>query len=165
VLPRETLDDAGRLATIERVARGGETCAIARHGTDVIGYCWMARTPVWVEEIGHAVVPAPGEVYFYDAFTMPAWRGRGLFFGLLSRLLALARSRGFDRGLIIVDARNRASRRVIEKARFDVVQTVSCLNLCGRPRLWCRRRRGSSPVTLVRNSMMSGHGDDHRPGA
>lgn len=150
----------------ERRLRGGQACAVARQGTDVVAYCWMAPTPVWVEEIANAVVPAPGEVYFYDAFTIPAWRGRGLFFGLLSRLLALAHNRGFRRGLIFVDTRNRASRRVIEKAGFEIVHAVSRLELCGFTRLWVRGRRASSSrVTLVGNSMTFGHEDDDRPGA
>jgi GNAT superfamily N-acetyltransferase len=150
----------------ERRLGSGQTCAVARHGTDVVGYCWMARTPVRVGEIGNTVVPAPGEVYFYDAFTIPVWRGRGLFFGLLSRLLAQARSRGFDRGLIIVDTRNRASRRVIEKAGFEIVQAVTRLELCGLTKLWFRRRRASSyRVTLVRSSMTVSHEEGERPGA
>ena len=131
-----------------------------------LAYCWMARTPIWVGEIGNTVVPAPGEVYFYDAFTMPAWRGRGLFFGLLSGLLAHARGQGFDRGLIIVDTRNRASRRVIEKAGFEIVQAVTRLELCGFTRLWFRRRRASSyRVTLVRSSMTFSHEEGDRPDA
>jgi GNAT superfamily N-acetyltransferase len=130
--------------------RCGEMCAVARQGTDVVGYCWMACTPVWVGEIRRIVVPAAGEVYFYDAFTMPRWRGRGLFFGLLSRLLVLAQSEGFHRGLIIADTRNQASRWVIEKAGFELVQAVSRLELWGFTQLWFRRRRAlSDPVTLV----------------
>ena len=92
--------------------------------------------------------------------------GGGLFFGLLSHLLALARGQGPDRGLIFADIRNRASRRAIEKAGFEIVQAVSRLELFGLTGVWLRRRRASSsPVTLVRSRMTLSHEDDDRPGA
>ncbi len=128
--------------------RDGQVCAIAHHETEVVAYCWLACTPVWVGEIGHAVVPGPEDVYLYDAFTMPGWRGRGLFSAVIASLLALARSRGRKRALIFVGAGNRASRRAIERAGFEIVHTVSRVELCGLTRLWFRGPR-SSRVTLV----------------
>ena len=128
--------------------RDGQAYAIAHHEAEVVAYCWLAFTPVWVGEIGHAVVPGPEDVYLYDAFTMPGWRGRGLFSAMISPLLALARSRHRKRALIFVDAGNRASRRAIERAGFEIVHTVSRVELCGLTRLWFRGPR-SSRVTLV----------------
>jgi GNAT superfamily N-acetyltransferase len=128
--------------------RDGQACAIARHETEVVAYCWLARTPVWVGEIGHSVVPGPEDVYLYDAFTMPGWRGRGLFSAVISPLLALARSWRRSRALIFVGAGNRASRRAIERAGFEIAHTVSRVELCGLTRLWFRGPR-SSRVTLV----------------
>jgi GNAT superfamily N-acetyltransferase len=131
--------------------REGQTCAIARHGTDIVAYCWLAGSPVWVSEIGRAVVPARDDVYFYDAFTAPEWRGRGLFSATLSHLVTVAASRGRKRGLIFVEARNRASRRVIEKTGFQLVHRVSCLELGRFAPLWLRGRRlSSSRVVLVK---------------
>ena len=52
---------------------------MARAGTDVVAYCWLTGAPVSVVEIDRLLIPGPDEVYFYDAFTSPAWRGRGLF--------------------------------------------------------------------------------------
>ena len=124
------------------------SCAIAHHETEVVAYCWLASTPVWVGEIGHAVVPGPEDVYLYDAFTMPGWRGRGLFSAVISPLLALARSRGRSRALIFVGAGNRASRRAIERAGFEIVHTVSRVELWGLTRLWFSGPK-SSRVTFV----------------
>ena len=132
----------------EERLRDGQACAIAHHETEVVAYCWLTCTPVWVGEIGHAVVPGPEDVYLYDAFTMPGWRGRGLFLAVISPLLALARSRRRSRALIFVGAGNRASRRAIERAGFEIAHTVSRVELCGMTRLWFRGPR-SSRVTLV----------------
>lgn len=128
----------------------GQVCAVARHETDVVAYCWLASTPVRVAEIGHVVVPGLEDVYLYDAFTVPAWRGRGLFSTLLRHLLAFAHARGRKRALIFALARNRASRRAIERAGFEISHSVSRVELCGRERLWFRGPRSRfCRVTLV----------------
>lgn len=139
---------AGWHPQAEERLRDGQACAIAHHETEVVAYCWLACTPVWVGEIGHAVVPGPEDVYIYDAYTMPGWRGRGLFSAMIAPLLALARSRRRKRALIFVDAGNRASRRAIERAGFEIVHTVSRVELWGLTHLWFRGPR-SSHVTLV----------------
>jgi GNAT superfamily N-acetyltransferase len=142
--------DAWHPDATERL-REGQICAIARHGTDIVAYCWAAGSPVWVGEIGRAVVPARDDVYFYDAFTVPDWRGRGLFSAMLSHLVTVAAGRGRKRGLIFVEARNAASRRVIEKTGFQLVHTVSCVELGRFAPLWLRGRRlPSSRVMLVK---------------
>jgi RimJ/RimL family protein N-acetyltransferase len=135
----------------EQRFREGHACAIARHETGVVAYCWLACTPVWVGEIGHSVVPGPDDVYLYDAFTMPGWRGRGLFAAVVAPLLAFAHTRGRKRALIFVGARNRPSRRAIERAGFEILHTVTRVNLGGLTRLYFRGRpRQSARVTLVR---------------
>lgn len=134
----------------ERRFREGQACAVAHDGSEVVAYCWLATTPVRVAEIGHLVVPGGEDVYLYDAFTVEAWRGRGLFTALLAELLAFARARGRQRALIFALARNRASCRAIERAGFEVFRTAWRVRLGGLEHLWFRPRGArSSPVTLV----------------
>jgi len=134
----------------EQRLRDGQVCAVARHAQEIVAYCWLASTPVRVAEIGQVVVPGREDVYLYDAFTVPAWRGRGLFSTVLGHLLAFAHARGRRRALIFALARNRASRRAIERAGFEITQTVSRVELCGLERLWVRGPRSrSARVTLV----------------
>jgi RimJ/RimL family protein N-acetyltransferase len=135
----------------ERRLREGQVCAAVRHGSEVIAYCSLTSRPEWVAEIGRLVVPGPGEVYIYDAFTSPAWRGRGLFQAMLKSLLEYARARGRRRALIFVLNRNRASRRAIEQAGFELFQAVSRVKVLGLRGLWFRGPRGGGGgVTLVR---------------
>ena len=137
----------------ERRIREGQACVVARHASRVIAYCWLTRRSEWVAEIDRFVVPGGDQVYLYEAFTEPAWRGRGLFPAMLFRLLAYARVQGCHRALIFVLTDNRASRRAIEKAGFELFQTVSRLEIGGLRRLLFRRRRGSrARVTLVTRS-------------
>jgi GNAT superfamily N-acetyltransferase len=130
--------------------REGQACAVARHAGDVVAYCWLAVTPVPVAEIDRIVVPGAEEVYLYDAFTVPEWRGRGLFTVLLVELLAYMRSRGRTRALIFVLARNEASRRAIERGGFRLFQTVSRVQVLGVRFVWPRGPwPRSARVTLV----------------
>jgi RimJ/RimL family protein N-acetyltransferase len=150
--PAAAGDDAGRPwhPEAERRIHEGQVCVVARHGAGVIAYCWLTRRPEWVAEIDRLVVPGPAEVYLYEAFTEPGWRGRGLFPAMLFRLLAYARAQGWERALIFVLTDNRASRRAIEKAGFELFQTVSRVELGGLRHLLFRRPRASrARVTLV----------------
>jgi GNAT superfamily N-acetyltransferase len=132
----------------------GHACAVARQNAVIVAYCWLASTPVPVSEINHVVVPGPDDVYLYDAFTAPAWRGRRLFPALLSRLLAFASAQGRKRALIFADSRNTPSCRAIERAGFELVQAVSWLEVCRLARLWLRGPRArSSRVVLVRDHL------------
>ena len=130
--------------------RDGQVCAVARHDKEVAAYCWLAYTPIPVAEIDRVVVPAADEVYLYDAFTVPAWRGRGLFTLMLRHLLAYARSQGRRRALIFAEARNLPSCRAIERAGFEIFQTVVRLDVLGFTRQWSRGRPPqASRITLV----------------
>jgi RimJ/RimL family protein N-acetyltransferase len=136
----------------ERRIREGQVCAAIRHGREVIAYCWLTTEPEWVAEIGRLVVPAPDEVYLYDAFTSPAWRGRGLFQAMLMGLLEYSRAQGRRRALIFVLRRNLASRRAIERTGFKLFLAVSRVKVWNLRGLWFRGpRTGRQQVTLVRS--------------
>lgn len=122
----------------ERRLGEGEVLAVARRGTDVIAYCWLTWEPVWVEEIRRVLLPEPDEVYAYDAFTAPEWRGYALFPALLGRLAALARAEGRKRVLVFALDRNEASRRAIERAGFQLFGTVTRIGVWGLE--WLRFR-------------------------
>jgi RimJ/RimL family protein N-acetyltransferase len=87
------------------------------------------------------VVPAGDEIYLYDAYTVPEWRGRRLFPAMLSALTARARAQGKRRALIFVLASNLASARAIEHAGFERFQVVSRVEVWGARWLWRRGPR------------------------
>jgi GNAT superfamily N-acetyltransferase len=130
--------------------REGQACAVARAGTDVVAYCWLTGAPVAVAEIDRLLIPGPDEVYLYEAFTSPAWRGRGLFQALLLRLQHFARARGRRRALIFVLASNVPSWRAIEGAGFRMFQAVTKVEVLGLGHAWFRGPRSErARVSLV----------------
>jgi len=123
----------------------GQACAAVRAQGTVVAYCWATTSPAPVEEIRCHVVPGGDEVYLYDAYTAPEWRGRRLFPAMLAALTGFARTRGRRRALIFVLASNRASARAIEHAGFERFQVVSCVEACGARWLWWRGPRSARP--------------------
>lgn len=59
-----------------------------------------------------------GDIYIDDAYTVPELRGRGINTLLHHYILEECRKRGFRRALIIVDVKNTASMRAMEKCDF-----------------------------------------------
>jgi RimJ/RimL family protein N-acetyltransferase len=128
----------------------GQFCAVAQAGTDVVAYCWLTGAPVAVAEINRVLIPGPDEVYLYEAYTSPAWRGRGLFQALLLRLQQYAHDQGRRRALIFVLASNVPSWRAIERAGFEMFQAVTKIEVLGLGYAWFRgSRSGRARVTLV----------------
>lgn len=124
---------------------------MALHGREVASYCWLTGAPTGVTEIDRLVVPGPDDVYLYDAFTEPRWRGRGLFSATIARLLAFARARGKRRALIFVLADNYASRKAIERTGFELFLAVSRVGWWRPSLLWVRGgRRARARVLLVK---------------
>lgn len=121
----------------------GQTCAVVLAQGAVVAYCWATTAPAPVDEIGCLVVPGDDEVYLYDAYTAPAFRGRRLFPAMLSALTARARSRSRRRALIFVLASNVSSARAIEHAGFRRFQAVTRVELCGAGWLWLRGSRAA----------------------
>jgi GNAT superfamily N-acetyltransferase len=121
----------------------GEACALVRAHGAVVAYCWSTTAPAPVEEIRRHVVPAGDEVYLYDAYTAPEWRGKRLFPAMLTLLLAAARARGRRRALIFALAANRASTRAIEHAGFQHFLAISRVSIGGTGWLWVRGPRSA----------------------
>lgn len=107
----------------------GEVCGVAWSNSAVVSYCWLAFKQAEVGEINRIIKLRDNELYLYDAFTLPDYRGRGLFPALLTAILGFARSQGYSRALIFSNSKNRPSLRGIEKAGFSLFQSIHFLKL------------------------------------
>jgi GNAT superfamily N-acetyltransferase len=63
---------------IRRRLEAGQWCFVARHKGQIIHACWAATGRVWIDYLGCTLDQGPGEVYQYDSFTAPAFRGHNL---------------------------------------------------------------------------------------
>jgi GNAT superfamily N-acetyltransferase len=76
----------------QRLGRG-QRCFVARVDDEIVGSNWL-NTGQQVDE-GRLVRLADDEVYSFDVFTAPAWRGRGIHGHLLHDMLDTARDEGY----------------------------------------------------------------------
>lgn len=119
----------------------GEQFWTAQLEDRIISYCWATDAPVEIGEVRRVISPRRGEIYLYDAFTFPEYRGQSLYPAILNRILTYSRQQDIQRALIFVLDDNVASIRGVQKAGFCEFQRVTYCNLLGfsryiyRPRL------------------------------
>lgn len=127
---RQTAQLPERYLYPARFARGEHFWTV-QQGDQILAYCWATQEPVEIGEIRCVMSPRPDEVYLYDAFTFPDYRGQNLYPALLQRVLDASRQAGLRRALIFVMSDNRASIRGVQKAGFREFQRVTCQNILG----------------------------------
>ena len=94
-----------------------------------------------IGEVRREIYPRRGEIYLYDAFTFPEYRGQNLYPAILNRILTHSCQKELQRALIFVLDDNVASIRGVQKAGFREFQRVTYRSLLGlscyryRPRL------------------------------
>jgi len=102
----------------------GEVCFAWLRGSEVLSNVWASCSPERVEEILQIVRPRSGEIYLFDAFTAPPYRGLGLYASLLSAALRHYRDRGLKRALIFTTSENVSSWKGILRAGFSLFQVI-----------------------------------------
>ncbi|MGQ4807899.1 hypothetical protein NKDENANG_01265 [Candidatus Entotheonellaceae bacterium PAL068K] len=118
----------------------GELFWTAQHSDRIIAYCWVTQESVAIGEVRRIISPRRDEVYLYNAFTFPEYRGQNLYPALLHRILEHSRQQGLRRALIFVLSDNTASIRGVQKAGFREFQRVTYRNFLGFDRYTYRPR-------------------------
>jgi CelD/BcsL family acetyltransferase involved in cellulose biosynthesis/GNAT superfamily N-acetyltransferase len=144
LLPRDfdALADTGRYdrSTIVHTHYRGARCYVALSGSAIAAYVWITvGKTVEVPELGGSIELGPKQAYLFDCYTLPSFRGRGLYPLLLRK--AMSRATGCTKAFIVSEQGNAASKRGIEKAGFRLVQSIE------RTRWF---RRGSEPPTPIK---------------
>ena len=111
----------------------GDLCYAARNEEgEVESFVWIASgRNVYFYEFDADIAVPDRVAYFYDAYTVPGARGRGLMVELLEGSLAALRDASFavDHCEAWTSARNRAAVRAFEKAGFEVYGSYRWLAL------------------------------------
>jgi hypothetical protein len=116
-------------------------CFTVWHEQQIIHAAWAVTGRVHIEYISRDLALAPNEVYVYDAFTAPAFRGRN---ASPVRALALGehfRSHGYRRLLTAVRPENKVGFRPLEKVGTRRVGVIGYVGV-GRLRWHFCRWRG-----------------------
>jgi ribosomal protein S18 acetylase RimI-like enzyme len=104
-------------AMADALARGRGLCFAAFSGGRLAAYGWLALGSVDPQDCGGVGLELPADAaYFYNGFTVPEFRGRGLYAALIGRSLQAISDRGVSHLLLSVHWTNwaalRSSRRL-----------------------------------------------------
>ena len=130
-------DDFPRADLEERFARGDE-CFVARHDGRIVAASWASRTLAYFAGLGCRYAVRPSEVYLYDSFTAPAFRGRAIAPALGVHVLERLRDAGVRRVTAAVTPQNIANRRARAKTGFRAYERMDHLRLGRRSWHWHR---------------------------
>ncbi len=136
---------------IEQRLGAGDWVGVAHAGEEVAAFSWATTNPESARRLESTLLLQPSEMYQYDAYTFPRWRGKGAIREIGARMQREGFARGCLRTLSYVDVENypsvRASLRM-GKRRVGLVLTLRFFKM-KRSRSWLlltRRRRADKPA-------------------
>lgn len=120
----EVLESLTGLRTADLAGRfsAGHRAFVAWLDGRPVAYGWVATARAEIGELGLTFKLPPADRYLWDFFTLPPWRGLGIYPRLLQAILQ--REGAAERFWVGHDAPNLASRRGILKAGFQEVGRV-----------------------------------------
>ena len=59
-----------------RLLQSGKRCWVLRNGTGIVSSCWAATDFAEIPYLDLRIQLAPGQIYLFDTYTAPAYRGR-----------------------------------------------------------------------------------------
>lgn len=113
----------------------GRHCFLALDGENLAAYCW-ATTQVEFAWDNLEIPLRSDDVYVDDAYTVPAYRRRGIQTALHLYRLEYMRDLGCRRAILIVENDNTASRELVRRLGYQVMDHLSFRRI-----LWKRTYR------------------------
>jgi ribosomal protein S18 acetylase RimI-like enzyme len=105
-------------SVVRRRLEQGHQCFVAWHAGEIVHAGWAATRQAWVEYLGCEFPLGPGDVYQYDSFTAPAFRGLDLAGARVAWMTRFFRDVQARRLLAVVWPENTAAFRPLEKAGY-----------------------------------------------
>lgn len=127
----------------------GDRCLLQFDGDTLVGYGWIAASPLVELVRGFHFNMPDNTVYNYKGFTTPAYRGKGLQPLRHLKLLEHVKSTGQHRLFCYVDQMNLSSLKGLKKSGYKKVGALRCVEKKGEVRfflnvsndLWSKERR------------------------
>ncbi len=111
-----------------REARGARASLALLDEGGVVGYGWVSYDAVRIYELGVYVPLLKGHAYIWDCATLPQYRGRGIFAGLLRFMMERLRLEGRRQVWGGVAPGNLPSQRAFARAGFRLVAETRIIN-------------------------------------
>lgn len=134
--------DEREAALYARRMRRGQRCFVAWVGDEPAGFNWLATADEADED--RTIRLRAGEVYCFDAYTAPEWRGHAVHPALLARMLEVAQAEGYATAFTQVGRARWASRKTHQRLDWTVTGRLLHVRLPFRRRSVVLRLSGSA---------------------
>jgi hypothetical protein len=93
----------------------GSQCHAAWHAGEIVSATWWHPGEAWIEDLGRRFRLRAGEVYLYDAWTIPRLRGRNITPVRSGQTLRALGEQGFVRAIAFVLPENQPIHKAVKK--------------------------------------------------
>ena len=144
-------DDLDPSSVSERLARG-DSCFAVRVEGEIVHMAWVAVQRATVEYLGRDLMLEPDEIFIFDSFTLPEYRGMKIAQARGAHVAGYYAERGYRRSLGVVAVENSAGLAVPEALGYRRIGIYSTLGLGRWCRAWSEALPGERIPPLVRRS-------------
>ena len=114
----------------------GRRCYAARVDGTLAAYGWVSFDEEFIGELNLRLRLLPGEAYIWNCVTLPAFRQKYLYTGLLAHIVGELRNEQFSRVWIGADLDNIPSQRGIARAGFTHVADLVVARVLTLRQVW-----------------------------
>jgi hypothetical protein len=133
----------------QRIERG-DKCFVVWHEGLIVHSCWAATEQVHVPYLRRYLILKPGEISFYDDFTLPAYRNRNLAKTRGVYVFRHYLGLGYLRAIAVVALENKAGLRVPIALGYYPIGLYTCLRFGPCQWDWEKRWGQESLPTLTK---------------
>jgi GNAT superfamily N-acetyltransferase len=134
------------IAEVRRRLDEGQRCFAVWLDGRIIHAAWTVTGRAGIEYLSTEITLAPDEVYAYDVFTSPTFRGLGVSPARMLEMMRYFRDHGYRRLFATILPENRSSFRPGEKVGWDrLIGVIGYVGLGPWRHVFWRMERGASP--------------------
>lgn len=148
----------------ERRTARGDRCFASWHNGEIIDACWTATGSVYVPYLARYIWLEPRDVYSYDAYTLPAYRGYGLYMARNSYTARRNQKEGYERSVALVAPENYAAWLILTRSGLETIGEYSFIRL-PLGGYWWENAVAGFTLPKLRSEVDSGHESAKLPGA
>jgi hypothetical protein len=130
---------------IRRRLSMGQCAFVARHDARIVHAGWTTTKQAWIDFLAREITLAPDEVYQYESFTAPGFRGNNLAAMRITAMLHHFQKAGYRRMIAVVVPESTAAFRPLEKTGYRPFGMLGYVRLGPWRRHFCRVSRHALP--------------------
>lgn len=131
---------------LRRRLEDGQLCFVVRHEGRIVHSTWVATGRAWIDYLSREMRLLPDEVYVYEAFTAPAFRGQQISPARAVHLVRHFQEAGYRRLVALIVPENKQAFRAAQRTGYKPCGLMGYLRLGPWRRHFLRvARRGSPP--------------------